>query len=69
MVIYHLFFNGRYWFKTNSFEEVLDAINDRLNNKPTVDFIVDGLISKHEYHYFDFDGNRKIDIVASTIGE
>lgn len=69
MVIYHLFFNGKYQFKTNSFEEVLDAIHSSFTTSPCVDFIIDGLISKHEFHFFDFDGNRKIDIVASTFGE
>lgn len=68
MIIYHLFINGKYRFKTNSFEEILNTVYEMFK-EPSLDYIVDSLISKHEYHYFDYDGNRKVDIVASTFGE
>ena len=68
MVIYHLFLNGRHKFKTNSMEEILDCINSLPYFDVCLDYIFDGLITKHEYHFYDFEGNRKIDIIASIVG-
>lgn len=68
MAIYHLFINGKYRFKTNSFEEILLEIN---STECVVheDILIASLICDHEYHLFDFEGNRKIDVVVSTYGK
>lgn len=68
MVIYHLFINGKYRFKTNSFQEILDSIDVTGPTSPNIDYVMDGLITKREFHFYDFEGNRKIDIVVSVVG-
>lgn len=65
MAIYHLFINGKYMFKSNSFEEVYDAFS----NLEHQDIVISSLIEKHEYHLYDVDGRRKIDIVVSIFGK
>lgn len=65
MAIYHLFINGKYKFKTNSFEEVFSNFSDLEHQ----DNVISSLIEKHEYHLYEVDGRRKIDIVVSFFGE
>lgn len=67
MAIFHLFINGKYRFKTNSFEEVFLAIAEQFDVHE--DIIISALIVDHEYHLYDFDGNRKVDLVVSTYGK
>lgn len=64
MIIYHLFLNGKYQFKTNSFEDVYDIFKE-LDH---LDVVVSELIEHHEYHLYDSNGRRKIDVVVSEFG-
>lgn len=65
MIIYHLFINGKYQFKTNSFEDVYNQISSLTH----MDIVISELVEHHEYHLYDSNGRRKIDIVASTYGK
>lgn len=65
MIIYHLFINGKYQFKTNAFEEIY-KITKELDH---IDIIVSELIENHEYHLYDSFGRRKIDVVVSQVGD
>ena len=65
MIIYHLFINSKYQFKSNSFEDVYNEFKD-LDH---IDVVVSELIENHEYHLYDATGRRKIDIVVSTFGK
>lgn len=65
MIIYHLFINGKYQFKTNSFSEVFETFSDLEHP----DNVISQLIEKHEYHLYDSTGRRKVDIVVSQFGE
>ena len=67
MAIFHLFINGKYRFKTNSFQEVFENIADTFDVHE--DIIISALIVDNEFHLYDFDGNRKVDIVVSTYGK
>lgn len=64
MIIYHLFINGKYQFKTNSFMDVYDTIN----GLDHLDVVVSELVEKKEYHLYDSTGRRKVDIVVSSFG-
>lgn len=68
MAIYHLFINGKYRFKTNSFSEVFEEIASS-DYGVHEDIVIAALICDHEYHLFDFEGNRRIDLVVSTYGK
>lgn len=65
MVIYHLFMNGKFRYRTNSFYEIYQDIEEWVHS----DIVINSLIEKHEYHLYDFDGKRIIDVVVSTFGE
>lgn len=65
MIIYHLFINGKYKFKTNSFQEVYETFSDLTH----LDIVISALIEHHEYHLYDVNGRRKIDIVVSQFGK
>lgn len=65
MIIYHLFINGKFRFKTNSFLECYQTFEELDHS----DNVISQLIDKHEYHLYDFSGRRVIDIVVSTVGE
>lgn len=65
MIIYHLFINGKYKYKTNSFEEVYNEFSDLVH----MDIVISDLIDNHEYHLYDSNSRRKIDIVASCFGK
>lgn len=64
MIIYHLFINGKYRFKTNSITDIYDTINGLVH----LDIVVSDLVENKEYHLYDSTGRRKIDIVVSTFG-
>lgn len=68
MVIYYLYLNGKFRFKTNSIEDILEVIRDNDRFQVNIDYVFDGLITKHEYHYYDSTGRRKIDVVCSING-
>lgn len=65
MVIYYLFINGKFRFKTNSFQEVYQEIESLVHS----DIVISDLIDRHEYHLFDSTGRRVIDVAVSTFGE
>ena len=56
MIIYHLFINGKFRFKTNSFQECYSAFEELDHS----DNVINQLIDKHEYHLYDFSGKRVI---------
>lgn len=65
MIIYYLFINGKYQFKTISFEDVYKEFSGLVH----MDIVISELINNREYHLYDSKGRRKIDIVTSSFGK